>query len=50
VNFVILYLPLIIIGSKLYGILGVYYATAIANVIAGIASYIYMRKELKKQF
>lgn len=48
VRMLILYVPLAWIGSKLFGINGVFWASLIANVIVGIASYKYLFSMIKK--
>ena len=48
VRMLILYVPLAWIGSKLFGINGVFWAGLIANVIVGIISYKYLFTTLKK--
>jgi Na+-driven multidrug efflux pump len=39
----VLYVPLAIIGSQLYGLVGIFGAYAIANIISGIGAYIWAR-------
>ena len=48
VRMLILYVPLAWIGSKLFGINGVFWAGLIANVIVGIISYKYLFTTIKK--
>jgi len=39
----VLYVPLAIIGGQLYGLVGIFAAYAIANIISGIGAYIWAR-------
>ena len=39
----VLYVPLAMIGSQLYGLVGIFGAYAIANIISGIGAYIWAR-------
>ncbi len=39
----VLYVPLAIIGSQLYGLVGIFAAYAIANIVSGIGAYIWAR-------
>ncbi len=48
VRMLVLYVPLAWIGSKLFGINGVFWAGLIANVIVGIISYKYLFTTIKK--
>lgn len=46
-NLIVLYLPLLYFGSKLYGMKGVFYAGAISNLIAGIVSFYLIRSTIR---
>jgi Na+-driven multidrug efflux pump len=39
----VLYVPLAMVGSQLYGLVGIFGAYAIANIISGIGAYIWAR-------
>ena len=40
----VLYVPLAMLGMKLYGVVGIFGAYAIANILAGILGYFWVRK------
>ena len=44
---VVLYVPLALIGMRLFGIAGIFAAYAIANVISGIGAYVWARRSVR---
>ena len=46
-NMVVLYLPLVFLGSKFYGMKGVFYAGAVSNLIAGIFGFYFIRSAIR---
>ncbi|MBJ00487.1 MAG: MATE family efflux transporter [Halobacteriovoraceae bacterium] len=46
-NMVVLYLPLVFLGSKFYGMKGVFYAGAVSNLIAGIVGFYFIRSAIR---
>lgn len=46
-NMVVLYLPLVFLGSMLYGMKGVFYAGAVSNLIAGIVGFYFIRSAIR---
>lgn len=44
---VVLYVPLALIGMRLYGIAGIFAAYAIANVVSGIGAYVWARRSVR---
>ena len=42
----ILYVPLAYAGSALFGVWGIFAAISVANIIAGIAAYLWLKKVL----
>ena len=45
----VLYIPLALIGMKLFGIAGIFAAYAIANVVSGIGAYAWARSTVRKR-
>jgi putative MATE family efflux protein len=45
---VVLYVPLALIGMKLFGIVGIFGAYAVANIISGIGAYAWARKTVRR--
>jgi len=43
----VLYVPLALIGMRLYGIAGIFAAYAIANVVSGIGAYFWARRSVR---
>tara|TARA_Y100000780_G_scaffold232594_1_gene268610 strand:+ start:277656 stop:279056 length:1401 start_codon:yes stop_codon:yes gene_type:complete len=46
-NMVVLYLPLVFIGSKFYGMKGVFYAGAVSNLVAGVVGFYFIRSAIR---
>lgn len=44
---VVLYVPLALIGMRLFGIAGIFAAYAIANVVSGIGAYVWARRSVR---
>ena len=44
---VVLYLPLVFIGSKFYGMKGVFYAGAVSNLVAGVVGFYFIRSAIR---
>lgn len=47
-NLIFLFLPLVYLGSRFYGMKGVYYAWAISNIIAGLVSFFLIRSSIEE--
>jgi len=45
---VVLYVPLALLGMRMFGIAGIFAAYAIANVISGIGAYIWARRTVRR--
>jgi len=45
----VIYVPLALIGNRLFGIIGIFLAYAIANFITGIVSYAWARASVQAQ-
>ncbi|MEX0799071.1 MAG: MATE family efflux transporter [Bacteriovoracaceae bacterium] len=46
INLLILYLPLVVLGSRYFGMKGVFYAGAVSNIITGILSFYLIRSTI----
>jgi Na+-driven multidrug efflux pump len=44
---ILLIVPLIYLGSNLFGIKGIFFGLAIANIIAGTIAYLVIRQQIK---
>ncbi|PID27823.1 MAG: MATE family efflux transporter [Candidatus Cloacimonadota bacterium] len=45
---VILYIPLAYLGSYLFGLIGIFYAALLSNIISGVVSYLFVKNTMKK--
>ena len=46
-NLLVLYLPLVFLGSRFFGMKGVFYAGAVSNLAAGLLSFYLIRSTIK---
>jgi len=49
VRMVAIYVPLAFVAQKFFGVAGIFVAYAIANVITGVAAYIWARASVEEQ-